>query len=153
MLFVVLGGVSVSQQRCNHFLTESEMESVHLSLFTVIECVLRCGSAWPSTPVRFDKEAQKDRREHKANRDSNAYWTGQSTKTERTTTTHTHTHIIRTHRSGKDVMDMLERKDSQRQSTYGTESLKKNKWWGIDYGNVWQAWGEDRWRTEKMRCI
>lgn len=70
------------------FLTESEMESVHLSLFAVIECVVRRGSAWPSTPVRFDKEAQKDGREHKANRD--AYWTGQRTKTERTK----HAHIF-----------------------------------------------------------
>lgn len=92
MLFAVFGDMSVSQQRCNHFLTESEMESVHLSLFTVIECVVRCGSAWPSTPVRFDKEAQKDRREHKANR--HAYWTGQSTKTEDKTHTYTFLELI-----------------------------------------------------------
>lgn len=68
MLFAVFGDASTSQRRCNQFLTESEMESVHLSLFTMIECLVRCGPAWPSTPMRFDKEAQKDRREHNANK-------------------------------------------------------------------------------------
>lgn len=41
--------------------------------------------------------------------------------------THTHTYISGTHRSEKDVMDKLESRDRQRQSTYWTESLKKEQ--------------------------
>lgn len=149
MLFAVFGDASVSQRRCNQFLTESEMESVHLSPFTMTECAARCGPVWPFTPMRFDKEEQKDRREYNANKINSL-----SEQAKRQRRRGQNTHIYFYNSGQKEMsMDKLESRDSQRQSTYWTESLKKNKWRGIDYSNLWQAWVEDRWRTEKMRCI